>query len=503
MEKSELPLEDLHLEYKKASRNRIPKNMWETVSAFANTDGGTIVLGADENTSTRELDITGIDDPSELITNLLNAQKSNNQITPQAIFEKNISIKKIDQKNLVYIYVPKNTSNRPVYLLGDMFNKTHIREKDSDRYANKDEIMLMLRDSANAIDSDLLDNIGIQDLNLNDIAKFKALIAETSKDSSIADMDTMEFLQSVGLAGKDYGSSDRTVKLNKAALLLLGKNEAITYFFPHFFLDFVTYKDTTSSDYTDRKYTSNDLIDPDNIFSFFNFVWDKFTYLITNKFNLENELIRKDQSTSILIALREALVNTLVHADYLSSEQIKISVFPEFIEFTNPGEMRVSTSDFIRGGTSIARNPKLFNTFLKAKLGEHTGSGGKRIFSITRNLELKHPDISTNVEETNIKIWSIPDMESFINTLKPEWRPAYSLFKKQLIISFGDVKDLYSTEYQARKALTEMVDAGFISKEGNGKGTKYLVSPNSPIARKMTNKMLSDINDVLVHTQID
>ncbi len=503
MEKTELPIEGLHLEYKKASKNRVPKAMWDTVSAFANTDGGTIILGADEDTSTRELDITGIDNPSELITNLFNAQNSNNQITPHAIFEKNISIEQVNGKNLVYIYVPKNTSSRPVYLLDDMFHKSFIREKDSDRHANKDEIMLMIRDSANAIDGDLLDNVEIQDLNLNDIAKFKALIAETSKDSSIADMNTMEFLQSVGLAGKDYGSSDRTVKLNKAALLLLGKNEAITYFFPHFFLDFVTYQDTTSSDYIDRKYTSNNPLDPDNIFSFFNFVWDKFTYLITNKFNLENELIRQDQSTSILIALREALVNALVHADYLSSEQIKISVFPESIEFTNPGEMRVSTSDFIRGGSSVARNPKLFNTFLKAKLGEHTGSGGKRIFSITRNLELKHPDVSTNIEKTNIKIWSIPDMESFIDTLKPDWRPAYSLFKNQLIISFGDVKDLYPTTYRARKVLEEMTDAGIISKEGKGKGTKYLVSTNSPIARKMTNKMLSKINDVLVNTQMD
>lgn len=499
MKVTELSEESIHWEYKKASKNRIPKTMWETVSAFANTDGGTIVLGADENPDSKIIELTGIDDPSKLITDILNAQSSNNQITSKPIVEKNISVRLVDDKSLVYIYVPKNTSERPVYLLGDMFKNTFIREKDSDRRATRDDVLLMICDSSDAIDSEFLENVTIDDLNTSDIAKFKAVIAQATNDTSIVDQETMTFLQGLGLSGIDYSSPNRTLKINKAGLLMFGKFSTITYFFPHFFLDFTLYRDHVDPDYYDRIHTADGFGVPNNIFGFFDSVWNKLNTIISNKFELENDLVRKDSGQDILRSLREALVNSLVHADFMSSEQVKITAFPDYIEFKNPGEMRISTEDFTRGGTSIARNPKLFNAFLIAKLGEHTGSGGKRIFSIARTLELKYPDVTTDIRKTKITIWTIPDMDTFINSLKESWRPAYSLFKDRLIITFGDVKDLYATEYQARKALSEMVKSGLISRDGSGKGTKYLVAPDSPIARKMTNLFINTVNDAFIN----
>lgn len=79
------------------------------------------------------------------------------------------------------------------------------------------------------------------------------------------------------------------------------------------------------------------------------------------------------------LGLREALVNTLVHADYSERASILIKKDPEGFLFRNPGLMRVPKEQALQGGESDCRNQTLHQLFLMINLGERAGSGLPKI----------------------------------------------------------------------------------------------------------------------------
>jgi len=80
-------------------------------------------------------------------------------------------------------------------------------------------------------------------------------------------------------------------------------------------------------------------------------------------------------------ALREALVNTLVHADYSDRASVRVIKRPSGFEFRNPGALRVTVAQALQGGESDCRNRTLQQMFLMINLGERAGSGLPRILT--------------------------------------------------------------------------------------------------------------------------
>lgn len=68
------PVENNHLEYKETTNHGLPKSLWETVSAFANTEGGTIILGIAEIKKNKEFSVVGVTNPNKLKIEFLNLQ---------------------------------------------------------------------------------------------------------------------------------------------------------------------------------------------------------------------------------------------------------------------------------------------------------------------------------------------------------------------------------------------------------------------------------------------
>ncbi len=85
--------------------------------------------------------------------------------------------------------------------------------------------------------------------------------------------------------------------------------------------------------------------------------------------------------TPIHQALREALVNTLVHADYSDRAPVRVIRRPSGFEFRNPGALRVPVAQALKGGESDCRNRTLQQMFLMINLGERAGSGLPRILA--------------------------------------------------------------------------------------------------------------------------
>jgi predicted HTH transcriptional regulator len=79
--------------------------------------------------------------------------------------------------------------------------------------------------------------------------------------------------------------------------------------------------------------------------------------------------------TAIHTALREALANTLIHADYYGRRGIVIEKTRNNILFANPGICRPGIKEALNGGVSDPRNPSIFKMFALIDIGERAGSG--------------------------------------------------------------------------------------------------------------------------------
>ena len=110
--------ETVHFEAKLA-RGGLPRSLWETYSAFANTDGGTIALGVKELPD-KTLDIAGVEDPDRLIRDFRNTINDRNKVSLNIMSDRNVSIEEVGSKKVVLIHVPRaERFARPIYLNKD------------------------------------------------------------------------------------------------------------------------------------------------------------------------------------------------------------------------------------------------------------------------------------------------------------------------------------------------------------------------------------------------
>lgn len=248
----------------------------------------------------------------------------------------------------------------------------------------------LFKSSGEIVDSEMLDNFELQDFDLPSLRQYQALL-EARGSRSYTALDDESFLKSIGLIKEDRSSSQRVWKYTKAALLLFGKYDSIRYVFPSFFIDFISDPDQPD---LGRIYTSSENGCPENLFSFFLQVRQRFSRDIQDSPDREEEDL----------VLHEALINFLVHADYSSHLSSKITKKGTMFDFFNPGGMQISTSDFIKGGKSLPRNPLIFSACMRARLGERSGNGGQRIYQTMAKLRAPQPKLLTDKDSTELII---------------------------------------------------------------------------------------------------
>ncbi|WP_228062391.1 MULTISPECIES: helix-turn-helix domain-containing protein [unclassified Streptococcus] len=321
----DLKPEGKYIEYK-AAKNSLPKDFWESYSAFANTEGGKVLLGI-----TDDLEIKGVNNPqkiqSELFTNLNNTQKVNRNL----ISDQNVSLKDFQDKKIIEVTIPEATiSQKPIYLNQNP-KQTWIREFETDRKATEEELKAMLRNSQDDLDSDLLSGFDISDLDETSLSEYKILL--TQNDDRFLTMTDFEMLVEIGAYKRDRQITDKIVyKLTYGGLLFFGKYNSITSAqgLQNFHLDYFNYINTKDR-WRDRVAPGEPGYPNINIFNFYRAVLSKLTATIDTVFELSNDLIRTNYIRDVEISLREALANSLIHTDYFAEESVKIEAYNTYI----------------------------------------------------------------------------------------------------------------------------------------------------------------------------
>ena len=305
--------------------------------------------------------------------------------------------------------------------------------------------------------------------------KLKSITAARYPAQNLLALSDEDFLIRIGAARRNR--KDNTFSLCTGIILFVGKTHVIREIFPHFHLDYFEFKNNSHSRWDYRISDDDYLTSEINLLTFYEKVQSRLSAIATEPFALDSSLRRKPDGGMTEAALREALVNTLVHADYqMSNGAIKIEAYPNRFIFSNPGQMLIDQRDFFTGGISVPRNELLMSLFRNIGAAERQGYGGIQIYEAAIKRDWKTPDLKTSLPRTTLTIWTegLIDLDP---SLTAEDKTALYVFLKAKEISgfpFSTLlKETQLTEYHLRKSLHTLIEKGYVEKKGSGRGLTY------------------------------
>ncbi len=476
------------IECKEAAKG-LPKSIWETYSAFANTDGGVILLGVAEKDS--KFYVPGVVDANQIVKDLWATITNTSIVNRNILVSSDVKIiKHLNGNNVIVINVPQAQHGlKPIFLRGRI-EYTYIRHGESDTRATNEEMKALNRNSSCNDDAILLRDFSMNDLDPAALAAFKSLLIARYKEKEYNQLSDEDLLIELGFFGLERNTQKYYPR--QGCLLLFGKYNSIKDVFSSYHLDYIDFRNSTGR-WIDRVASDVPEKKEMNLYNFFEIVHTKLIASDTNAFALDKNQMRIEHS--LMTALREALVNTLAHADYMvTGGSIKIELHDTYYLFKNPGKMLVSIKDFETGGSSICRNEIIMKAFRLLGFAERQGMGGKEIISTAVHNKLMKPSISTDIMSTELKFWKIdaatfPDLTSEEqNILRFIINAALPVSKKEILSEFGNI-----TERKMRSILSKLVETKKIIMIGKGKATKYELNPSSDFFRMKYAKIISEI----------
>ena len=366
---SDIEWEDF--EIKKAS-DELPKNIWETVSAFSNTAGGWVVLGVCQKG--KKFEITGLTNPEKIeqdFTTVLRSQnKFNVLITPKC--------RKYDINGLsVLAFYISASAQKPVYF--NTLTNTFIRAASGDQRASESEINAMLRDQLfGVMSAKPVERTSISDLNQITLRRYRDYMTRFNPGLSYNVLSDNEFLEKMQITEGKH--------LTYGGLLFMGKNLAINKTFPDFRVDLLEIPGTSYADAKTR-YTFR-LEEQENLWEYYFAIIDRLKRKIDMPFKM-NELGIAIEDSPQFDAIREALVNMLMHSDFFSPVKPRVRVFSDRIEFENPGAFPRPIEDLLKKDISLPRNPVLAKLFRSAKLADNAGYGFDKMLKWEKSTNTK------------------------------------------------------------------------------------------------------------------
>lgn len=403
----ELLREGWDFEAKKAAgrdgQGKLPDDFWPTYSAMANTGGGRVVLGLRERDD-GTLELHGLGDPHRIERELWNLLQDRDKVSANLLLPESVHQEEIDGKVILVVDVPRAPRDkRPVFLGRDPFRGTYIRVHEGDRLADAQRVRRMVADAdPGEPDSRIVEGFTLDDLHAETIARYRNLLSARRPGHPFLLEEGIPFLRQVRAWGRDRESGAEGPTL--AGLLVFGREQSILDRLPRFHLDYRELPDAGSPGrWRDRVF-------PDgtwnaNILEFFIRVQGKLHDRLPLPFHLAPDLFRRDE-TPVHEALREALVNALIHADYTTGNGIRIFRAPGSFTFTNPGSLLLPLSQIRQGGTSACRNRTVQHILTLIGAGERAGSGVPVILAAWRQQHWRAPILreDSESEETTLSL---------------------------------------------------------------------------------------------------
>lgn len=393
----------------KNSRNEISKSVWETYSAFANTGGGVILLGIEEHMSETNIEkrftFTNVKNPDVRLKEFWDTINSN-KVSSNILLDDNVGYCDVNGHTVLWIEVPQaDYRHRPVYINENPMKGSYKRNHEGDYHCTEEEVKSMLRDASDSgIDGGLLDGFTIDDIDMNTLKSYRIEYEHHNPDHVWNGADDKEFLRNLGAY-----TIDRATKregLTAAGLLMFGKGLAIRERFDNIRMDYLDQTNLSEGVRWNDRLTYDGSWE-NNLYNFIKRILPKLVSELKRPFKLDG-MIRIDD-TAVHKAVREAVVNMIIHADYHSTGVLKVIKYDDGFLFSNPGNLKLSVQAIYEGGHSVARNPKIQNMFRMIGLGDNIGSGFPTILKAWGEENWRQPDLYDDQElhQVDLRLWMV------------------------------------------------------------------------------------------------
>lgn len=368
----------------KSAKGGFPGSFWETYSAFANTNGGVIVLGVKERNGLFSLDGLSEAEIHRLHKALWDCVHNRQKTSVNLFREEDICIEEIDGAWVMSCTVPRARYDmRPVYINGNPSGNTYRRAHEGDYKCSDVEIRRMYADADHIRyprDGHILKGFTFdRHIDMVSLHRYRTMFNIVQPSHPWAGLGDMEFLTKIGAYAVNAETGDKGFTL--AGIMMFGTSDAITNQAcnPTFFIDYRERINPISERerWTDRLYP--DGLWETNLFQFYIRVYNKIAPRLPKPFRLIGD--QRSEETPAHDAIREALINCIVHQDLSSDDHIVVLNNEKEISFRNPGIMLVSEEEYFKGGRSICRNPILQKMFMLLGRADKAGSGADKILT--------------------------------------------------------------------------------------------------------------------------
>ena len=420
-------------------KTQIVADICKEVIAFANTRGGTLYIGVEDNGN-----VVGVTDADRVILQMNNMVRDS--IKPDVTMFVHYETLTVDDKEIIAATIQQGT-DRPYYLgsKGLKPSGVYVRNGTSADPATDTAIRRMIKET----DGESFETMRSLEQNLT----FNTAEEQFRKRKVPFDPSKM---QTLGMVSKDG------IYSNVALLLSDQCNHTIKA---------ATFSGTDKTTFQDRREFGGSL---------FQQMDEMYAYLDmrnSTKATFDG-LYRTDKRDYPEEALREALLNSLVHRDYSFGASTLISVYDDRIEFVSVGGLHTGiVLEDILLGLSVCRNPKLASIFYRLELIEAYGTGMPKITRAYAGTGLE-----PKIEATNnaFKI-TLPNLNFSTNTStaheplsEEEERILAYIATKEYIVRSEIDKLLGISQSTSNRMLKKMVEKGLIDQDGIGKNTKYV-----------------------------
>lgn len=440
------------IEFKKSTGEW--KEIVETLSAFANTRGGIVLVGVDKNGK-----ICGVNIGKSTLEDITNKITTNTE--PKLYPE--INVKTLDKKKIIVIKVEAYPYD-VVLAFGKPFKRVgrNTIRMSKDEYKRK---ILEIHKRELYFDGQICPEAKLSDIDERKVKEFVKKAQNKRKLDIDKTLSLEEILRKLKLMKEE--------NLTNAGILLLGKSPQD--FFMQVGVKCIRFKGTDiTADMLDFKDVEGDLFE--QLEETENFI---FRNIGLKAWLEDRKLERQEKWEYPPKAIREALVNAIVHRDYRSSGKVQVRIYDDRIEFWNPGKLPSGwTPETLKGEhTSEPFNPLIFKMFFWVGEVEEVGSGTNKIVSWCKEWKLPEPEFGANGTSIFVKIRKDILTEEYLKELGLNERQIKAVMhvKKEGKITNKEYQKIANVKGRTATAdLNELVNKNIFQKVGTtGRGTYY------------------------------
>lgn len=432
------------LEYKSSFNNALI----ETLVAFANTTGGKAIVGVNQNS-----EITGVIINTESVQNWINEIK--NKTSPVLIPD--VYVVNTAKRNVV-VFSIQEYPIKPVATKGKYFK----RVANSNHVMNISEVVnLHLQSFNTSWDFHINSQFRVDDISLDKVQK--AIEVRNQTGSRITD-DPFTFLNKNDLI--------RNGQLTNAAYLLFTERDTVLTS-----IELGRFQSETIIKDSDR--TKADILTQiDQVMEFVKKHINKEVIITENPRHTE-----KWQYP--LEAIREIVLNMIIHRDYRAASDSIIKIFSDRIEFYNPGRLpdSITIDDLLSNNYKSNPRNKLIADFCRSiGLIEKYGTGIQRIIGYFKALKVRIPEFRNISEGFQVTIFSPGNnvvgnvVGNVVENVVEKEEKIIQLIKSNSKITAKEIANKLSiSERTVQRCLKSLVDKGIIIRVGPAKGGHWSI----------------------------